>query len=76
MKNMLVIATKEGVVVAQEANGGWQQAGRSPTARQVNSVSVQDGSILAGTADGIFRSEDLGLAWGASSDENVIGREE
>jgi len=68
MKNMLVIATKEGVVVAQEANGDWQQAGRSLTARQVNSVSVQDGSILAGTSDGIFRSEDLSQTWAASSE--------
>jgi photosystem II stability/assembly factor-like uncharacterized protein len=67
MRNMLITATKEGIVVAQQADGDWQQVRRSLTARQVNSLSIQKGNILAGTTDGMFRSDDLGQTWQASS---------
>ena len=68
MRDMLIIATEDGVVVAQQGDGVWQQVRRSLTARQVSSLSVQNGNILAGTADGVFRSDDLGQTWRMASE--------
>lgn len=68
MRDMLIIATEDGVVVAQQGDGDWRQVRRSLTARQVSSLSVQNGNILAGTADGVFRSDDLGQTWRMASD--------
>lgn len=67
MSDWLVIGTKEGVLIAQHEGDGWQQVSRSLVARQVNSLSTQNGVILAGTTEGIFRSEDLGRTWHMST---------
>jgi hypothetical protein len=67
MSDLLVVGTKEGVVIAQHEGDGWQKVRRSLAARQVNSVSIQDGNILAGTTEGIFHSDDLGQGWRMAS---------
>lgn len=67
MDNLLIVGTKEGVLIAQQEEDAWQEMRRSLTAHQVNSVSAQDGSLLAGTTEGIFHSGDLGRTWRMAS---------
>jgi photosystem II stability/assembly factor-like uncharacterized protein len=67
MRDILVVGTKEGVIIAHHEGDAWKQVRRSLTARQVNSVSAQDSSILAGTTEGVFRSDDLGQSWRIAS---------
>jgi photosystem II stability/assembly factor-like uncharacterized protein len=65
--NALVIATREGVLIAEGEGDTWRQVTRGLTTRQVNSLSVQGEIVLAGTKEGIFRSEDQGRTWRSSS---------
>jgi photosystem II stability/assembly factor-like uncharacterized protein len=67
MRNLLVVGTEEGVIIAQREGDAWKRVRRSLSARQVNSVSAQDGTILAGTTEGVFRSDDLGQSWRIAS---------
>jgi photosystem II stability/assembly factor-like uncharacterized protein len=67
MKNLLIVATKTGVLTAQREQEVWKQGSRGLTSHQVNSLSVQEGIILAGTTEGIFRSDDLGRTWHMAS---------
>lgn len=68
MRDLLIAGTKEGVIIAQHEGDAWQQLRHSLSARQVNSLSVQDGIILAGTTEGIFQSKDLGQTWRMTSE--------
>lgn len=74
MRDLLIVGTEEGVLVAQRHGDAWQQAGHSLTTHQVNSLSVQDGSILAGTTEGIFQSQDLGQTWRMASEGLTVLR--
>lgn len=68
MKQLLIVGTNKGIHVAQRVQNGWERLEHSLASHQVNSVSVMDGTILAGTKSGIFRSEDLGQTWRGSSE--------
>jgi photosystem II stability/assembly factor-like uncharacterized protein len=68
MSETLFVGTRRGVVVARRAGTGWRRTGHSLTGHQVNSVSVQGGVVLAGTRQGIYRSEDLGQSWQEASE--------
>ncbi|MGD8737960.1 MAG: hypothetical protein PVJ85_14535 [Anaerolineae bacterium] len=68
MGGLLVIGTGEGVLVAQREGDTWKAVRRSLSARQVNSLSVQGGAVLAGTTEGVFRSDDLAESWHLASD--------
>lgn len=57
------VATNEGVVTALSEADTWKQVRRGLTTRQVNSLSVEDDIVLAGTKEGIFRSDDKGRTW-------------
>lgn len=67
MSNMLIVGTNEGVSIARHEGDTWGIVRRSLAARQVNSVSAQDGSILAGTTEGVFHSDDFGQRWRMAS---------
>jgi hypothetical protein len=67
MSHLLIVGTKEGVIIAQHEGDTWKIVRHSLAARQVNSVSAQDGSILAGTTEGVFHSGDLGQSWRIAS---------
>ncbi|MAT97028.1 MAG: hypothetical protein CL608_07795 [Anaerolineaceae bacterium] len=59
----LFLATKNGVLQAHNTNGAWQTEKRGLDGRTVTSIIAREGVILAGTTDGIFRSDDCGVTW-------------
>jgi photosystem II stability/assembly factor-like uncharacterized protein len=63
MGENLFIATNSGIVMAWREGDVWLKAGHSLAGQQVTSVSVQGSVLLAGTRQGIHRSEDLGESW-------------
>jgi photosystem II stability/assembly factor-like uncharacterized protein len=67
MTHFLLAGTQQGVVVLERDGDRWQEANHSLQNRRVESLSTQGNSILAGTTEGLYRSEDLGETWTASS---------
>ncbi|MEM7112847.1 MAG: hypothetical protein AAF614_10475 [Chloroflexota bacterium] len=63
----LYVATRTGLVMAEEGANGWRETGRSLTNHHVTTLIAREGVILAGTTDGIFRSADGGQQWGEVS---------
>lgn len=63
----LIVATEQGIVICERADNGWQEALRTRTDQHVTSVIAREGVILAGTEDGIFRSDDEGQTWEEAS---------
>jgi photosystem II stability/assembly factor-like uncharacterized protein len=59
----LYLATKNGVLFAHNPNGTWQTEKRGLDGRIVTTIIAREGVILAGTTDGIFRSDDCGASW-------------
>jgi photosystem II stability/assembly factor-like uncharacterized protein len=68
MNDFLFVGTKEGVVVARREADAWREMSRTLTSREVTSLSVQGGVVLAGTTEGIFRSDDMGRGWQMASE--------
>lgn len=68
MKNpkheVLLIATDDGLVISEMDGLSWR---KSLAGVPVTSVIAREGVILAGTNDGVWRSDDLGKSWYASS---------
>jgi photosystem II stability/assembly factor-like uncharacterized protein len=67
VSELLVAATNQGIVVTGREREVWQVQSRSLKNHRVNTLSVQKGTVLAGTRQGIFRSSDLGQTWQAAS---------
>jgi photosystem II stability/assembly factor-like uncharacterized protein len=59
----LLVATQHGLVTARRADGAWRETRRVLKDRDVTGVVGREGVILAGTTDGVFRSEDGGTTW-------------
>ncbi|HEY3343749.1 MAG TPA: hypothetical protein VGJ97_02410 [Anaerolineaceae bacterium] len=59
---MIVLATNNGVVIGDRADT-WHILRSGLEGKQVTSVIAREGVILAGTTDGIFRSDDEGSSW-------------
>ena len=59
----LIIATQQGVIIAGKQNNDWQIVREDLIGQHVTSVIAREGVILAGTTDGIFCSEDMGVSW-------------
>lgn len=59
----LLLATNNGLVQATKENGAWTATGRSLENTEVTSVIAREGVILAGTRDGVQRSDDGGITW-------------
>lgn len=77
MANLLVLATENGIMVAEQAPAAGASAGADAAWRVVRqglpgqaltSVIAREGVILAGSRDGVWRSDDLGQSWRAASD--------
>jgi photosystem II stability/assembly factor-like uncharacterized protein len=62
---MIALATNNGVVFAE--GGSWRVLRRSLEGSHVTSIIAREGVILAGTLDGIFRSDDEGRTWQEAS---------
>jgi photosystem II stability/assembly factor-like uncharacterized protein len=60
----LLIGTSEGLFVVDQA--GAPVAGAGLTGCSVHTVRRANGSILAGAANGVYRSDDAGQSWQAS----------
>jgi photosystem II stability/assembly factor-like uncharacterized protein len=64
MKDILLLATSHGTYTYErDANNTWRAAARDLTDRKVTSVIARESVIFAGTTDGVFRSDDLGMTW-------------
>ena len=64
----LYLATRNGLVIGQRDHDGWHVAGHALSNAHVTSVIAREGVILAGTTDGVQRSEDGGATWQAVND--------
>ena len=67
MNSLLFVATAQGLAVCELHADDWRETRRSLVGHAVTSVSECDGIILAGTRDGIWRSDDLGQTWTEAS---------
>jgi photosystem II stability/assembly factor-like uncharacterized protein len=67
MLSFLFVATSRGLIVCQKSPDGWQVARGSLANQHVTSVIAREGVILAGTLDGVYRSDDLGVSWQSAS---------
>ena len=63
---MIYLATNNGLIVC-EREGEWREVRRGLEGKRVTSVIAREGVILAGTRDGIFRSDDHGENWREAS---------
>lgn len=62
---MIALATNNGVVIAE--SGSWRVLRRGLEGLHVTSLIAREGVILAGSLDGIFRSDDEGRTWREAS---------
>ena len=68
MTTNLLVATNNGLFVGVRQNNSWQIQRQGLMGHNVTSVIAREGVILAGTRDGVFRSDDLGENWDAASE--------
>lgn len=64
----LILATEEGIVVFERKVDGWGESWRELADHEVTCVTAHNGVILAGTTEGIFRSQDEGQSWHEAND--------
>ncbi len=67
MNHTLLLATEQGVVIADRDQADWRAIRRGLTDQRVTSIIAREGVILAGTRNGVFRSDDVGQTWRAAS---------
>ncbi|HTP00070.1 MAG TPA: hypothetical protein VMJ64_01750, partial [Anaerolineales bacterium] len=65
--NQLLVATQNGLVTCERVGDEWREVSRSLVDKNVTSVIGREGVILAGTKDGVFRSDDAGQTWQEAS---------
>jgi photosystem II stability/assembly factor-like uncharacterized protein len=68
MSEAVIVATDDGVVIAERDGSCWVERSRGLRGHDVTSLLAREGVILAGTTDGVFRSDDNGRTWRESSD--------
>ncbi len=62
-RELLFLATAQGIAICERDSNNWRVFKRDLPGSYVTSVIAQEGMILAGTRDGIFRSGDEGGSW-------------
>lgn len=62
-KKQLFTATSNGLVIAEFENGDWKISERVLQGKHMTSVIAREGVILAGSREGVMRSDDLGKTW-------------
>lgn len=67
MNTVLLVAAREGVVVCGREGERWRANRRGLAGKRVTCVIGREGVILAGTTEGVFRSDDLGQSWQEAS---------
>jgi photosystem II stability/assembly factor-like uncharacterized protein len=63
----LLLATEHGLSICEPQGGNWRESSRGLADHRVTCVIAREGVILAGTTDGIFRSDDSGKTWQEAS---------
>jgi photosystem II stability/assembly factor-like uncharacterized protein len=63
----LILATEHGLSICESEGDNWRESSHSLADHRVTSVIAREGVILAGTTDGIFRSDDSGKTWQEAS---------
>lgn len=64
MENLLLFtATARGLYVFRRDGDQWSEVAGGERSHHFTSVAARDGLILAGSQDGIFRSNDMGQTW-------------
>lgn len=63
----LILATDKGMIICERDGNDWHESVRGLPNEQVTSVIAREGTILAGTTNGVFRSEDEGQSWQEAS---------
>lgn len=63
----LLLATNDGLALCGRAGSGWRVEHCGLVGYRVTSVVAREGVILAGTTDGVFRSDDGGRRWDEAS---------
>jgi photosystem II stability/assembly factor-like uncharacterized protein len=64
----LYLATDNGLTIGQYQNGVSHELAQTLTEYQVTSVIAREGVVLAGTTEGVQRSDDGGQSWRAVND--------
>lgn len=72
MEKILFLATNGGLVVCRRYEDGWHMVERGLAGQPVTSVIAREGVILAGTRQGVYRSDDLGRSWQEASSDLTI----
>ena len=67
MTDYLLLATMDGLGVYARESAGWRELRQGLAGRQVTCVLAREGVILAGSRQGVWRSDDLGANWRAAS---------
>ncbi len=67
MEKVFIIGTGRGVSIVQRGACEWCEVRRGLVDQHVTSVIAREGVILAGTTNGIFRSDDVGQTWREAS---------
>jgi photosystem II stability/assembly factor-like uncharacterized protein len=67
MADQLILATALGLSICQRHNDNWREATHSLHNQHITSVIAREGVILAGTTQGVYRSDDLGDTWRSAS---------
>lgn len=63
----IFVATGHGLVLAEPGIKSWTVTGGALPERHVTSVIAREGVVLAGTSDGVFRSDNGGKDWKPAS---------
>ncbi len=64
---MVILATQNGVILADTDGRGLSSSMLLHAGHDVTSVIAREGVILAGTTDGVWRSDDFGRTWEQAS---------
>jgi photosystem II stability/assembly factor-like uncharacterized protein len=64
--HLLIIATSGGLHICQRDNDDWRATTHCLKDQHVTSVIAREAVILAGTTQGVYRSDDLGATWRAA----------
>ena len=67
MDTTLIVATGHGIFTYERNEHDWRVRARGLDGQNVTSAIAREGVILAGTTNGVFRSDDYGEKWHAGS---------
>jgi photosystem II stability/assembly factor-like uncharacterized protein len=68
LNTLLFAATVQGLAICERRGDAWHETQRCLEGYAVTSVSARHDRIIAGTRDGIWRSDDRGQTWAEAND--------